>query len=162
MGLGKNRVVMHKGVTSKGENMGIARCVIRRTSYLNLLVTFSIFGGCDRAPNSDIKLQESVTSETSASLQEDLRWPAGGELVYVSNEDSGDISIISTATNQVVTTLNVGRRPRGIRVGHAGKKVFVALSGSPKCPPSMSDEDCESQEDIWASPITRHLTLSSS
>ncbi|MDH5622523.1 MAG: beta-propeller fold lactonase family protein, partial [Gammaproteobacteria bacterium] len=65
-------------------------------------------------------------------------------MIYVSNEDSGDISIIATATNQVVTTLEVGRRPRGIKVNGIGDKVFVALSGSPKCPPTMPDEECES------------------
>ncbi len=125
--------------------MGIAQRVIRRSSYLYLFVAFIFLGGCDRAPNNDVESQESATSETSASVREEPGWPAEGDLVYVSNEDSGDISIISTATNQVVKTLNVGRRPRGIKVGPAGEKVYVALSGSPKCPPSMSDEDCAKQ-----------------
>ena len=125
--------------------MCIARRVFGRSSYLYFFVGFFFLVGCDRVSNNEIDPQESATSETSASMRAEPRWPADGELVSVSNEDSGDISIISTVTNQVITTLNVGRRPRGIRVGYAGKKVFVALSGSPKCPPSMSDEDCESQ-----------------
>ncbi len=122
--------------------MCIARRVIERSSYLHLFVAFIFLGACDRVPTNDIERQESGTSETSTAVREEPRWPADGDLVYVSNEDSGDISIISTASNQVIKTLNVGRRPRGIRVGYAGEKVFVALSGSPKCPPSMSDEDC--------------------
>jgi YVTN family beta-propeller protein len=68
-----------------------------------------------------------------------------GERVYVSNEDSGDVSVISTATNEVIATIGVGKRPRGIRVSRDGRTVYAALSGSPKCPPSMSDEECEEQ-----------------
>ena len=125
--------------------MNIAKDGVRRTVYLLSLLYLFFLGGCNPAANTDGDPQESATSEPSASVQQDFRWPASGELVFVSNEDSGDISIISTATNQVVTTLHVGRRPRGIKVDRAGNKVFVALSGSPKCPPSMSDEDCNKQ-----------------
>jgi YVTN family beta-propeller protein len=70
---------------------------------------------------------------------------SAAELVYVSNEDSGDLSVISTATNEVLATIPVGKRPRGVRVTPDGRTVYVALSGSPKCPPWMSDEDCEAQ-----------------
>ena len=70
---------------------------------------------------------------------------AGPELVLVSNEDSGDITIIDAATNQVVTTIAVGRRPRGIKAGPGGRTIYVALSGSPRCPPWMSDEECDRQ-----------------
>lgn len=66
-----------------------------------------------------------------------------GVYAYVSNEDSRNISIIDLTADSVVATIEVGTRPRGIRVSHDGKTVFVALSGSPKCPPTMSDEDCE-------------------
>jgi PQQ-dependent catabolism-associated beta-propeller protein len=66
-----------------------------------------------------------------------------GVYAYVSNEDSRDISIIDLATDSVVAQIEVGTRPRGIRVSHDGKTVFVALSGSPKCPPTMDDDDCE-------------------
>ena len=69
----------------------------------------------------------------------------GPELILVSNEDSGDISLIDPVTNEVVTTIPVGRRPRGIKVGPAGRRFYVALSGSPRCPPWMSDEECDQQ-----------------
>src|SRR5690606_9276214 len=68
---------------------------------------------------------------------------APAELVYVTNEDAGTISVISTATQRVVDEIEVGTRPRGIEVSAAGDRVFVALSGSPKCPPTMPDEECE-------------------
>lgn len=113
-------------------------------SFFHLFLTFVILGGCDDGSHIEAGSQEGKEGETPAPTE--TQWPMGGEFVYVSNEDSGDISIISTVSNQVVDTLDVGRRPRGIRVSHDGKKVFVALSGSPKCPPSMSDEDCAKQE----------------
>jgi YVTN family beta-propeller protein len=66
-----------------------------------------------------------------------------GLLAYVTNEDSQDLTIIDTRTDSAVATIPVGTRPRGVRVSPDGKSVFVALSGSPKCPPTMPDEECE-------------------
>jgi len=68
-----------------------------------------------------------------------------GDLVYVSNEDSGTLSVISTDTLEAIATIEVGKRPRGVRAGRDGARVYVALSGSPKCPPWMSDEECEGE-----------------
>jgi YVTN family beta-propeller protein len=65
------------------------------------------------------------------------------ELAYVTNEDSQELSVIDTRSDSVVATIPVGTRPRGVRVTPDGKTVFVALSGSPKCPPTMPDEECE-------------------
>ncbi|HEY0708606.1 MAG TPA: beta-propeller fold lactonase family protein [Polyangia bacterium] len=59
--------------------------------------------------------------------------------IYVSNEDSGDVTVIDEASLQVVATIAVGKRPRGIRVGPDGKRLFVALSGSPKAPPGVDE-----------------------
>ncbi len=68
---------------------------------------------------------------------------AGELLAYVTNEDSQELSVIDTRTDSVVASIAVGTRPRGVRVSRDGRTVFVALSGSPKCPPSMPDEECE-------------------
>jgi PQQ-dependent catabolism-associated beta-propeller protein len=66
-----------------------------------------------------------------------------GELAYVTNEDSQDLSVIDTRTDSLIATIPVGTRPRGVKVSPDGRTVYVALSGSPKCPPSMPDEECE-------------------
>jgi YVTN family beta-propeller protein len=66
-----------------------------------------------------------------------------GYLAYVTNEDSNELTIIDTGSDSVVATVAVGTRPRGVKVTPDGKTVFVALSGSPKCPPTMPDEECE-------------------
>jgi YVTN family beta-propeller protein len=68
---------------------------------------------------------------------------ASSVLAYVTNEDSQDLSVIDTRADSVVATIPVGTRPRGVRVSRDGRTVFVALSGSPKCPPTMPDEECE-------------------
>ena len=68
-----------------------------------------------------------------------------GELVFVTNEDSGDLTVIATSTHEVIATIPVGKRPRGVRLSKNGRIAYVALSGSPKCPPWMSDEDCAAQ-----------------
>ncbi len=51
--------------------------------------------------------------------------------IYVTNEVSGDITIIDGSSFKVVGTLPVGKRPRGIHVSPDGKTVYVATSGSP-------------------------------
>jgi YVTN family beta-propeller protein len=61
---------------------------------------------------------------------------------YVSNEDGNSVTVIDTQRAEVIATINVGKRPRGMKVDRAGKRLFVALSGLPKCPPTVPDEEC--------------------
>jgi YVTN family beta-propeller protein len=51
--------------------------------------------------------------------------------IFVSNERSGDITVIDSSDFKVVDTIPVGKRPRGIHVSPDGKTVYVALSGTP-------------------------------
>src|SRR5882762_10445056 len=58
--------------------------------------------------------------------------------VYITNEKGGDVSVIDGATREVVATIPVGKRPRGIRVSPDGKTLFVAVSGPPiSAPPEL-------------------------
>jgi YVTN family beta-propeller protein len=82
-------------------------------------------------------------SDTVESPAPSVSGTGTAELAYVTNEDSQDMSVIDTRVDSVVATIPVGTRPRGVRVSEDGKTVFVALSGSPKCPPTMADEECE-------------------
>jgi YVTN family beta-propeller protein len=61
---------------------------------------------------------------------------------YVSNEDDGTVTQVDTERLTALATLAVGKRPRGLALSHDGKRLYVALSGLPKCPPPMTDEDC--------------------
>lgn len=61
---------------------------------------------------------------------------------YVTNEDGESVSVVDTDKAEVVATVNVGKRPRGLKLSHDGKELYVAVSGLPKCPPSVPDEEC--------------------
>jgi YVTN family beta-propeller protein len=68
-----------------------------------------------------------------------------GGIAYVSNEDSGMVTIVDLASMQVVDSIEAGKRPRGIRLSSDGNRLYVAVSGSPKCPPWMPEEECANQ-----------------
>jgi YVTN family beta-propeller protein len=58
--------------------------------------------------------------------------------VYVSNEKSGDLTVIDGGDNRVVGTIPVGKRPRGIHASPDGRTVYVTLSGTPmEAPPQL-------------------------
>ncbi|MBX2813785.1 MAG: glutaminyl-peptide cyclotransferase [Myxococcales bacterium] len=82
-----------------------------------------------------IPMLDRVSGETGASPEGSTEW------IIVSNEHSGELSLIEPGTWSV-STFPVGRRPRGMKATKDGRIVFVALSGSPRCPPSLSDEEC--------------------
>jgi YVTN family beta-propeller protein len=57
--------------------------------------------------------------------------------VYVTNENSGDLTVIDAEQQTVVTTAPLGKRPRGIAVAPDHKSLYVALSGSPNAGPGV-------------------------
>ena len=58
--------------------------------------------------------------------------------IYVTNERSGDLTVIDGADFNVIATVPVGKRPRGIHVSPDGKTVYVAVSGTPiEAPPQL-------------------------
>src|SRR5471030_2197787 len=58
--------------------------------------------------------------------------------VYVTNERSGDVTVINGSDFSVAATIPVGKRPRGIHASPDGKTVYVALSGTPiEAPPTL-------------------------
>jgi YVTN family beta-propeller protein len=61
---------------------------------------------------------------------------------YVSNEDGHSVSVLDIATGKVIATVPVGKRPRGLKLSADGSRLYVAVSGLPKCPPSVPDAEC--------------------
>jgi len=59
--------------------------------------------------------------------------------IFVSNEKSGDVTVIDGSTLKVVATIPVGKRPRGIQSSPDGKTAYVALSGTPIALPPKLD-----------------------
>jgi YVTN family beta-propeller protein len=59
--------------------------------------------------------------------------------VWVSNEKSGDVSVIDPSSHRSIATIPVGKRPRGIIASPDGETVYVALSGTPISGPPPLD-----------------------
>lgn len=54
--------------------------------------------------------------------------PASAYMVYVSNEKDNTVSVVDSTTMEVVETIPVGQRPRGITISHDGKLVYLCAS----------------------------------
>src|SRR3954468_174861 len=65
--------------------------------------------------------------------------PEPGYRVYVSNEGSGDLTVIDPVKMEALTTVPIGKRARGIHASPDGKQIFVTLSGSPFAPPGVDE-----------------------
>ncbi len=65
---------------------------------------------------------------------------------YVSNEDGQSVSVLDVTSATSIATIEVGKRPRGMKLSRDGSRLFVAVSGLPKCPPSVPDEECAKRE----------------
>jgi YVTN family beta-propeller protein len=63
----------------------------------------------------------------------------GGYRVYVTNEVSGDLTIIDSNKMEVEAKVPLGKRPRGIHASADGKTIYVALSGSPIAGPGVDE-----------------------
>jgi YVTN family beta-propeller protein len=68
-----------------------------------------------------------------------LALPCPAYEIWVSNEKSGDVTIIDSTSRKALATFPVGKRPRGIRVSPDNRTVFVALSGTPISGPPQLD-----------------------
>lgn len=75
-----------------------------------------------------------------------LACPAEAARLYVSNEDGHSVTVLDADTGATVATIPVGKRPRGMKLDSDGLRLFVAVSGLPKCPPSVPDEECAKLE----------------
>src|ERR1700760_3592350 len=90
--------------------------------------------------------------------------------IYVSNEVGGDLSVIDSGNDNVLATVPLGKRPRGIHASPDGKTIYVALSGSPiggpnvdesKLPPPDKSADAIAVFDVATSKVTRMLQAGS-
>src|SRR5271168_2178863 len=59
--------------------------------------------------------------------------------IFVTNEVSGDMTVIDSATYNVIATVPLGKRPRGIHASPDRKSIYVALSGSPIAGPDVDE-----------------------
>ena len=60
-------------------------------------------------------------------------------LIYVTNERSGDVSIIDPETQREVGRMTIGKRPRGLVLSPDKRFLYVAVSGSPIAGPGVDE-----------------------
>jgi YVTN family beta-propeller protein len=78
-----------------------------------------------------------ASAPVAEKKEPEAKKPVSPYLVYVTNEGSGDLSVIDPALDQVLDTIPLGKRPRGVQF--AGGRIYVALSGSPSAPPGVDE-----------------------
>ncbi len=81
--------------------------------------------------------RQPAESPTPAGAATRISVPAVG--VYVTNEQSGDLTIIDAATGATTATVPLGKRPRGLAASPDRRFLYVALSGSPAAPPGVDE-----------------------
>jgi YVTN family beta-propeller protein len=112
-----------------------------RNSIAAVVITALATIGCQ--PNDDRETTDTGLaagrSSVSAASSAPGTDPGDAPLVFVSNEDSDDITIIDSGTDSVIATVRAGKRPRGLRLSPDGTTLFVAVSGSPKAGPGVDE-----------------------
>ena len=99
--------------------------------FLTVILPVSVFlvSGCSQPPPPPPPPAPSATPVLTA----------GGPRVYISDETGGAIIVIDPSTRQMLGRINVGKRPRGLRLSHDGRQLLVALSGSPIAGPGVDE-----------------------
>ena len=106
---------------------------VRRIEWILAVVLVSACSPAGQPPS------ETAATATAPGPATALPAPPAAGRLFVTNENSGDISVVDVASQAVVATIPVGKRPRGIRLSPDGSVVFVALSGSPIAPPGVDE-----------------------
>src|ERR1700742_175316 len=91
---------------------------MRRLAFVLFALSFVV--GCNTAKAPE---QQAAAPVPQAETSEPR--------IYVTNEVSGDLSIIDSGNYNVLATVPLGKRPRGIHPSPDHQTIYVALSGSP-------------------------------
>ncbi len=59
--------------------------------------------------------------------------------LFVTDETTGNVVIVDPEAGQILATIPVGKRPRGLRLSPDGRQLLVALSGSPIAGPGVDE-----------------------
>jgi YVTN family beta-propeller protein len=79
------------------------------------------------------------SSKKPKSMVSELSTESSAPRIYVTNEVSGDLTVINAGTYKVIATIPLGKRPRGIHASPDQKILYVALSGSPIAGPDVDE-----------------------
>ncbi len=112
--------------------MNVARRIASRPHSLAVLATALMMSACGRE-DADGGVAPDVAGVVAPAAA-----PAPPRhRIYVTNEMSGDMTVIEGDTHRVLATVPLGKRPRGIQASPDGRQLFVALSGTPIAGPEV-------------------------
>src|ERR1700729_1701150 len=100
---------------------------MRNIGYVLLAVGLVLSTGCNnsaKAPEQPAQIKPVETSEPR---------------LYVTNEVGGDMTVIDSGNYNLLGTVHLGKRPRGIHASPDHKTIYVALSGSPIAGPDVDE-----------------------
>jgi quinoprotein dehydrogenase-associated probable ABC transporter substrate-binding protein len=80
-----------------------------------------------------------VATPPARKVADVSRRPGPAGHVFVTNERSGELSVIDPQSRSVVATVALGKRPRGMGLSPDGRRLYVALSGSPIAGPNVDE-----------------------
>jgi YVTN family beta-propeller protein len=120
-----------------GSLTGVLRRQTMRRSLVPVLMAIAALSACNDRPR-----EAATASPAAAPAAAAVPAPAlqGSYGVYVTNEMSGNLTVIDPVSNTAIITLPLGKRPRGIKASPDGGRLFVALSGSPSAPPGVDEK----------------------
>lgn len=106
---------------------------MKRFAVCIATVVFAAVMGCKGKPPA---ATSAVPAESAALVQ---ARNSTAPRIYVSDEADGDLTILDSASNLVVDTIHLGKRPRGIHASPDGKQIYIAVSGSPIAGPNVDE-----------------------
>jgi len=99
-------------------------------------VKFCISRSPEHIPS--VKITFLVAAASAIAFLAPLHAQDANYQIFVSDEHSGNLTVISGSDLQPVATFPVGKRPRGIHASPDGKTIYVAVSGTPiEAPPKL-------------------------
>src|SRR5262245_29609830 len=104
----------------------LSRLTMVRRIILALALTY-LLAGCEAKPPGEYAPAAAPGSSTKPYR------------IYVTNERSGDLTVIDGVTHREIATVALGKRPRGIHASPDRQTIYVALSGSPIAPPGVDE-----------------------
>src|SRR4030095_7705255 len=109
-----------------------------RVIFAALVVAAPACGTTDTRQRSE-SARATPNPETGLAASGPAERRSGAPLVFITNEDSDNVTIIDSGTDSVIATVPAGKRPRGVRLSPDGQTLFVAVSGSPKGGPGVDE-----------------------
>jgi len=101
-----------------------------RSASIALLLLAAAVSACNREPAAPAPAN--AATPAAAPVRP-------GPRIFVSDETGGRVVVVDPESRAVVHTIDVGKRPRGLRVSPDGTRLYVALSGSPIAGPNVDE-----------------------